>query len=252
MAGLSTHILDTSAGGPAAGVLIELFSTGDTTPLASCHTNADGRTDQPLIPAGQLKAQSYELHFHAGDYFRQRDGTTTAVPFLDVVIIRFGVGKDEGLFAREMVDEFVVPVMTPDMATRYPRPEDLAKATLIVDNSIDFLTPKPNWDAWFRAMDMDLTPTYGPAFSQADHALDAALAGVGVALGRRALVIKDIADGRLVAPYPFALPVTGRFRFLCPEGSETRPQVMALLDWMLGEVAKTAHVAEAMTMLEPK
>ena len=168
------------------------------------------------------------------------------------VAIRFGVGKDEGLFAREMVDEFVVPVMTPDLATRYPQPEDLAKATLIVDNSIDFLTPKPNWDAWFRAMDMDITPIYGPAFSQADHAIDAALAGVGVALGRRALVIKDIADGRLVAPYPFALPVTGRFRFLCPEGSETRPQVMALLDWMLREVAKTAHVAEAMTMLEPK
>ena len=95
MAGLSTHILDTSAGCPAAGVLIELFSTGDTTPLASCNTNADGRTDQPLIPAGQLQQQSYELHFHAGDYFRKREGATSTVPFLDVVIIRFGVDNPD-------------------------------------------------------------------------------------------------------------------------------------------------------------
>ncbi len=167
------------------------------------------------------------------------------------VAIRFGTGPDEGLFAMELVDEFVVPVMVPEMAARYPTPEDLAQATLIIDNSIDFLSPPANWDAWFRAMKVNVTPSYGPAFSQADHAIDAALAGVGVALGRRALVIKDLSDGRLVAPYPYALPVSGRFRFLCPEGAETRPQIVAFRNWILEEVAKTSHVADAMTMLDP-
>ena len=168
------------------------------------------------------------------------------------VAVRFGTGTDPGLFSEALVDEFVVPVMTPELAARYPTPADLAKATLIVDNSIDFLTPQANWAAWFRALEVDVTPAHGPAFSQADHAIDAALAGVGVALGRRALVIKDLADGRLVAPYPYALPVAGRFRFLCPEGAETRPQILAFREWILKEVAKTAHIADAMTMLEPK
>lgn len=167
------------------------------------------------------------------------------------VAIRFGTGPDEGLFSQELVDEWVVPVMVPEMAARYPRPADLAKALLIIDNSIDFLGNGSNWQAWFRAMKLDVDPTFGPAFSQADHALDAALAGVGVALGRRALVIKDLADGRLVAPYPFALPTKGRFRFLCPQGNETRPQIAAFRAWIMREVAKTTHVAETMTMLVP-
>lgn len=92
MAGLSTHILDTSAGQPAAGVLIELYA--GATQLTSCQTNSDGRTDEPLIASGQLQAQTYELHFHAGDYFRKR-GVADDPPFLDVVIIRFGIGNPE-------------------------------------------------------------------------------------------------------------------------------------------------------------
>jgi LysR family glycine cleavage system transcriptional activator len=166
------------------------------------------------------------------------------------VAIRFGQGPDEGLYSLPLAGEWVVPVMTPELAARYPRPEDLAKAVLIVDQSIDFVRPPVNWQVWFDAMGLDVQAGAGPAFSQADHAIDAALAGVGVALGRRALVIKDLADGRLVAPYPFALPTGGRFRFLCPKGAETRPQIAAFRDWMLQEIEKTAHIAAAMTLLE--
>lgn len=167
------------------------------------------------------------------------------------VAIRFGTGADDDLFSMQLVDEWVVPVMVPELAAKYPTPADLARAVLIVDSAIDFIKPAANWPAWFRAMGVDVTPTYGPAFSQSDHAIDAALAGVGVALGRRALVIKDIADGRLVAPYPFALPVTGRFRFLCPKGSEDRPQIVSFRNWILSEVAKTKHIADALTLLTP-
>lgn len=93
MAGLSTHILDTSAGAPAAGILIELFQAADSTRLVSCHSNSDGRTDQPLIASGALEPGIYELHFHAGDYFRQRGVTTDPIAFLDVIIIRFGINN---------------------------------------------------------------------------------------------------------------------------------------------------------------
>lgn len=96
MAGLSTHILDTSMGRPAANVKVELFEGDNTSPSVSCQTNADGRTDKPLIEAGDLTEGTYELHFHAGDYFKTNRATdTAAVPFLDVVVIRFGIGHTD-------------------------------------------------------------------------------------------------------------------------------------------------------------
>lgn len=167
------------------------------------------------------------------------------------VAIRFGYGPDPGLYALPLAEEWVVPVMTPEMAVRFPTPQSLQDAVLIVDSSIDFVRPVVNWEAWFSAMNVQVTPNYGPRFSQADHAVDAALAGVGVVLGRRALVIKDLADGRLVAPFPHALRTGARFRFLCPEGTENRPQVVAFRSWMLAEIAKTQAISDAMTLIDP-
>lgn len=167
------------------------------------------------------------------------------------VAIRFGAGADPGLYSLPLATEFLVPVMVPEMAGQFRTPEDLAEATLINDQSIDFLRPIANWQSWFDAMGTKVTAKLGPSFSQADHAIDAALAGLGVALGRRSLVIKDLNEGRLVAPFPYALPVNGRFRFICHEGAEDRPQIDAFKNWVLQEIEKTAHVAADMQMLEP-
>ena len=82
-------------------------------------------------------------------------------------------------------------------------------------------------------------------------ALDAVLAGVGVALGRRALVIKDLMEGRLVAPYGKALSAVARFRFLCREGAEEKPQIRAFRDWMLAEIDKGRPTAEKFEVLRP-
>jgi len=98
MAGLSTHILDTSIGKPAANVKIELFEDNNPQPTVTCTTNSDGRTDEPLIRAGHLKAGTYELRFHAGDYFKRdarSDSANGSVPFLDIVVIRFGIGHTD-------------------------------------------------------------------------------------------------------------------------------------------------------------
>ncbi|MGC1494827.1 MAG: transcriptional regulator GcvA [Sulfitobacter sp.] len=167
------------------------------------------------------------------------------------VAIRFGHGPDPGLYALPLADEWAVPVMLPELAQKYQTPESLLNAVLIVDDSISFLNPPCDWPAWFKAMGIDQKPSLGPLFSQADHAIDAALAGVGVVMGRRALVIKDLAEGRLVAPFPQALPTGARFRFLCSDGAETRPQIEAFKNWMLQEIEKTAHIAQKFSMLEP-
>ena len=164
------------------------------------------------------------------------------------VAIRFGTGDDPDLYTLPLAEEWVTPVMTPAMAARFPTRDSLRDAPMIFDDSISFLRPLPDWTAWFSAVGIDFTPLHGPRFSQADHAVDAALAGVGVVLGRRSLVVKDIADGRLVAPFDTALLTGGRFRFLCPQGTENRPQVAAFRDWMVAEIDKTAAITEALTL----
>ena len=168
------------------------------------------------------------------------------------VAIRFANTVDPALYAMPLVEEWVAPVMTPELASRYPDLESLKKAPLIFDDSIQFLTPPSDWAAWFRAMGEDFSPHHGPRFSQADHAIDAALAGVGVVLGRRALVVKDINEGRLVLPFKTALSVNARFWFLCLAGAQDRPQIKAFREWMLAEIDKTAHITDRLTIVPPK
>jgi 5-hydroxyisourate hydrolase len=93
MGRLTTHVLDTALGRPAAGLTIELYRLGRTAErVATAETNADGRVDKPLLEGEAFSAGVYELRFHAGDYLRK----TTALPdpaFLDVVPIRFGIAS---------------------------------------------------------------------------------------------------------------------------------------------------------------
>jgi LysR family glycine cleavage system transcriptional activator len=134
--------------------------------------------------------------------------------------------------------------MTPELADQFATPESLKNAPLIHDESISFLKPPCDWPAWFRAAKVEFVPTHGAHFSNADHAIDAAVAGVGVALGRRAMILKDLSEGRLVAPFKLAIETKGRFRFLCLPGAEQRPQIAAFRDWFLSEIEKTAHISD--------
>lgn len=164
--------------------------------------------------------------------------------------IRFGYPRDEeNLFSLPLASEWVTPVMTPEFAAQVKTPEDLKTLPLLFDDSILFLKPALDWTAWFRAQGMEYTPDHGSHFSQADHAIDAALAGAGIALGRRAMVIKDLADGRLVAPFPVAISSDAGFRFLCPSGTENRPNIKAFREWILAEIAKTAHISDQFTII---
>ncbi|MBZ4021412.1 hydroxyisourate hydrolase [Rhodobacter sp. TJ_12] len=94
MAGyLTTHALDTARGCPAAGLRIVLrrITEAGAEVLAEAVTNADGRTDAPILPEGQFACGTYELMFHAGDYLRESWQGGAEPMFLDVVPIRFGI-----------------------------------------------------------------------------------------------------------------------------------------------------------------
>lgn len=98
MARLSTHVLDTSRGSPAQNVVIDLHFCTDRERrhLKTACTNADGRTDAPLLSGDQLPIGAYELTFHAGDYFRANGISLADPPFLDEIVIRFGVANSAG------------------------------------------------------------------------------------------------------------------------------------------------------------
>jgi 2-oxo-4-hydroxy-4-carboxy-5-ureidoimidazoline decarboxylase len=96
---LSTHVLDTHGGMPAAGVAVELFELsagGERTLVARAATNRDGRTDAPLIGGRPLPIARYELCFHVADYFARLGAPQSDPPFLDVVPVRFAVAEPEG------------------------------------------------------------------------------------------------------------------------------------------------------------
>ena len=89
---LTTHVLDTAHGRPAAGVRIELFRGGEL--LNATETNANGRTDEPLLAEGDFAVGTYELVFHVGAYFGGMDLPEPV--FLDVVPVRFGISDASG------------------------------------------------------------------------------------------------------------------------------------------------------------
>ena len=89
---LSTHVLDTAHGCPAHGIKIELWRlNGTRTLLKTVFTNVDGRADEPLLAADELKAGQYELVFFVGDYFAAKAEAPTGARFLDTVPVRFGI-----------------------------------------------------------------------------------------------------------------------------------------------------------------
>jgi 5-hydroxyisourate hydrolase len=98
MARLSTHVLDLSRGCAAAGVTIELERLDSDTRrrIVETTTNADGRTDSPLMAGDRLEPGVYEITFHAGDYFRRSGTPLSDPPFLDRVVVRIGIADPAG------------------------------------------------------------------------------------------------------------------------------------------------------------
>lgn len=96
--GLTTHVLDTARGRPAAGMAVELWAVpdgGEPVRLAAHVLDGDGRTATPLLSAGRFAPGRYELRFFVGDYFR-RHGLGADPPFLDVVPVRVTLAEGQG------------------------------------------------------------------------------------------------------------------------------------------------------------
>ena len=99
MGRLSTHVLDTARGEPAAGVAIQLYrvhADGTEELIVERVTNRDGRTDSPLMSDAPLVRSRYRIAFHAGDYFRSSGAELPDPPFVDIVHLHFGIADPDG------------------------------------------------------------------------------------------------------------------------------------------------------------
>jgi 5-hydroxyisourate hydrolase-like protein (transthyretin family)/peptidoglycan/xylan/chitin deacetylase (PgdA/CDA1 family) len=125
MGRLSTHVLDTVNGRPAAGVRVVLHRVGSEARevVVETRTNADGRTDAPLMAAEAMRAGTYEMLFHVGDYFRAAGTATADPPFLDVVPVRFTAPMRRGTITSRSSSRLGAtrPIAAAEMTEPYPR-----------------------------------------------------------------------------------------------------------------------------------
>ena len=151
------------------------------------------------------------------------------------VAIRFGQSDDEGLHAVTLIEEWLTPMVTPRLAADLEGPADLAALPLIHQDDIAFLRPPVGWPQWFEAAGVQPPAMAGPRFSQADHAVDAALAGAGAVLGRISMAEGHLREGQLVAPFDLSLRANARYRLVHPPGHGSRPAVARFTEWVLAE-----------------
>ena len=99
MAKLSTHVLDTAHGRPAAAMRLELYrvkGNGEMELLKRTTTNLDGRTDEPLLSEGDMRSGIYEIQFHVAEYFDSQGADMAKPPFLDLIPVRFAIADENG------------------------------------------------------------------------------------------------------------------------------------------------------------
>ena len=151
--------------------------------------------------------------------------------------IRFGRGHYPGLTAERLMDDDFAPVSSPALLKgKHPlrKPADLRHHVLIHDEGTEV-----DWRMWLAAAGVEgVDASRGPVFSHSAIAIQAAVRGEGVALGRMALVEEEIAAGQLVRLFDLRLKAEMAYYIVCPPSALERPKVRAFRDWLLAEAGR--------------
>lgn len=158
--------------------------------------------------------------------------------------LRYGTGHYPGLHVELLMRNEVFPLCSPVLLRgrrALKRPEDLRHHTLLHDDASVRDESCPDWPMWLRAAGVtDIDATRGPRFDHASMALDAAIAGRGVALTQGVLAGDDLAAGRLVRPFALTFPVEFSYYVVCPPSLRDDPKVAAFRKWVRDEAQGTA------------
>src|SRR5215204_37659 len=155
------------------------------------------------------------------------------------VAVRHGDGNWPGLDAVRLSPEELFAVCSPKLMSG-PRairePADLLKHPLL------HLDERKNWARWLEAAGVPAAGAiHGPVLNRASMLIDAAVDGQGVALARTTLAAWDLINGRLVRPFPIAMPLTKTYWIVCPKATAALPKIAAFRDWLLVEAAADAR-----------
>ena len=157
--------------------------------------------------------------------------------------IRYGQGGYDGLKSEKLMDETVLPVCSPRLlegSDAVKRPVDLAKHTLIHDESTEQDPSCPDWTSWLAARGVGdkVNGQRGPRFNQSSLAIEAAASGRGIVLAKRAIASSDMAAGRLVAPFADgSTSIDFGYWIVWPKGRHQSEDVRAFIKWIKAEAA---------------
>lgn len=148
--------------------------------------------------------------------------------------IRYGRGDWPGLTSVKILAEELFPVCAPKLAPTLRVPADLMRATLLHDEL------REDWSMWFRAANLTATdPARGPGFDDSGLLIQAAIEGLGVALGRSVLVKGDLDAGRLKRPFDIAIPAEFAYYLVYPPDLENAPKIEVFRSWLLATAQAT-------------
>ena len=165
------------------------------------------------------------------------------------IAIRYGAGRYPGLEVVRLMQETVIPVVSPALLETQPLndPADLANHILLHDGSPDADESCPDWTMWLAARGVHgVECARGPRFNQSSLVIEAAVGGRGVALAKRALAQADLDAGRLVSPFQITTAVDFAYYLVHPKAKGRLPQVKAFMTWLIAEAE--AHEAMLLTM----
>ncbi|HYD31667.1 MAG TPA: transcriptional regulator GcvA [Azospirillaceae bacterium] len=186
----------------------------------------------PSLPDFTARYPEIDLRIHASRTLAdlRRDGIDLAM--------RYGRGGWPGVVAELLANEMLSPVCTPAFAERHgitADPASLVGVTLLMDDI------PSGWSNWLKAAGLEAARMrFGPRFDEGNSLCRAAVAGVGVALGRSLLVERDLAEGRLVAPVPIRVPSTCGYWLVRAEGQTPNRATAVLADWLRERLRLTA------------
>ncbi|MEM8798609.1 MAG: transcriptional regulator GcvA [Pseudomonadota bacterium] len=161
--------------------------------------------------------------------------------------IRYGAGDYPQLLSERLIDEAVSPVCSPDLYASggLETPQGLRDLILIHDDSSIEDESCPTWSMWLRAAGVgDIEGDRGLHFNQSNLAIEAAVAGKGVALAKHTIAADDIEHGRLVRPFADEQPVNFAYYLVAPMDRWRLPKVARFVEWLREEAAAMKPPAE--------
>jgi LysR family glycine cleavage system transcriptional activator len=156
------------------------------------------------------------------------------------IAVRFGRGSWPGLRADWLMADHIFPVCSPALlrdGRPLRRPEDLAHHTLL-----HTMVSREDWQLWLTAsgLPLSIATRRGLMFDQGFMAVQAAMEGLGVALGRTHLVEADIAAGRLIAPFDMVLPQDAGYYVVTPQATAELPKIALFRQWLVQSATPAA------------